>query len=50
MDILVLETVASKLKEIAGNDRVTSHEAQWLVRASLLLEEMRQVLLGSKDG
>lgn len=37
-DVLVLETVARRLHEIAGSTTVTSNEAQWLIRARDILE------------
>lgn len=46
-DLLTIETVANRLYEIAASERITSSEAQWLIRANQLLEqvlaEMRRV-------
>lgn len=44
-DPLVLESVIRRLHEIAFSDRITSNEAQWLIRARNLLELLLQQLI-----
>lgn len=45
LDLLTIESVSNRLHEIAISDRITSNEAQWIVRARDILEDVRVFLL-----
>jgi hypothetical protein len=44
-DILRVESVANRLHEIAVSERITSNEAQWIVQANTILEQLRVDLI-----